>query len=228
MPIDPLPSAPLPTDNQATFNTKAFNLVAALGTFVTQTNAVETEVDADAATANAAASSATSSASTATTQAGVATAQAAAAAASAAAAAVSAQAAAALAGAFSGTSTTSVAIGTGNKTFTTQSGEQYTAGIFLIAVSAANAANFMFGQVVSYAGSTLTLNVQATGGSGTYADWNLSLAGVRGAPGTGITDQAVGFTATGGTIPKTLTMDVDLVASQAGAAPFLLLSQGVI
>jgi hypothetical protein len=55
MPIDPLPSAPLPTDNQATFNTKAFNLVAALNTFVTQTNAVETAVDADAATASNAA-----------------------------------------------------------------------------------------------------------------------------------------------------------------------------
>lgn len=126
----------------------------------------------------------------------------------------SAQAAAALAAAFAGTSTSSVAIGLGNKTFTTQSGEQYTPGIWMTAVSQANAANFMFGQVVSYSGTTLVINVQSTGGSGTFADWNLSLAGVRGAPGTGITDQATGWTATGGTSPRTLTVDQSVSTSQ--------------
>jgi len=39
--------------------------------------------------------------------------------------------------------------------------------------------------------------------------------GDTGATGTGITTQAVGFTATGGTTPKTLTIDVDLTASNA-------------
>jgi hypothetical protein len=53
MTITALPSAPLPTDNTATFNSKAFALVAALNTFVTQANAVEAAVDADAVTVSA-------------------------------------------------------------------------------------------------------------------------------------------------------------------------------
>jgi hypothetical protein len=208
-------------DDPANFETRADALLTAgMPTFVTQMNAVitqantlETNVNTKESTASTAATTATTQAGIATTQAGIATTQAGNAAASAAAADASAAAAAALAGAFTGTSTSSVAIGTGNKTFTTQSGEQYTAGVYLLAVSQANAANSMFGQVVSYAGTSLVLDVQATGGSGTYADWNLSLAGVPGPAGTGITNQATGFTATGGTSPRTLTVDVDLTAS---------------
>lgn len=208
-------------DDPANFETRADALLTTgMPTFVTQMNAVitqantlETNVNTKESTASSAATTATTQAGIATTQAGIATTQASNAAASAAAADASAAAAAALAGAFTGTSTSSVAIGTGNKTFTTQSGEQYIAGVYLIAVSQANAANFMFGQVVSYSGTSLVINVQATGGSGTYADWNLSLAGVRGPAGTGITDQATGFTATGGTSPRTLTIDADLTAS---------------
>lgn len=208
-------------DDPATFETRADALLtSALPTFVTQMNTVitqantlETNVNSKEGTASTAATTATTQAGIATTQAGIATTQASNAAASAAAADASAAAAAALAGAFTGTSTSSVAIGTGNKTFTTQSGEQYTAGVYLIAVSQANAANFMFGQVASYSGTSLVLNVQATSGSGTYADWNLSLAGVRGPAGTGITDQATGFTATGGTSARTLTVDENLTAS---------------
>lgn len=213
MSITPLPPAPLPTDTQAQFNTKAFALVAALDDFVDETNATAAAVDADAATSTAQATIATTQAGISTTQAGIATTQAGIATAQANAAAASAASAAAVAGSFVGTSTSSVAIGTGNKTFTTQSGEQYTTGIWMTAVSAANGGNYMFGQVVSYSGTTLVIDVQATGGSGTYADWNLSLAGPRGAPGAGITPQATGFTLTGGTTAKTMTVDVDLTAS---------------
>lgn len=59
MTITALPSAPLPTDNTATFNSKAFALVAALNTFVTQANAMEVAVDADAIAAAASAVTAT-------------------------------------------------------------------------------------------------------------------------------------------------------------------------
>lgn len=57
-----LPTAPLPTDDTATFNTRAFALVAALGAFVTEANALEVAADADAASASANAVSAASSA----------------------------------------------------------------------------------------------------------------------------------------------------------------------
>jgi hypothetical protein len=146
------------------------------GTAIPQINSTETNINAKEA-------SATQSAATATTQASAASTSAAASLASQNAAAISAASAAAMAGAFVGTSTTSVLIGLGNKTFTTQTGEQYTSGIWMSAVSAAAPSNWMYGQVVSYSGTTLVLNVQAFGGSGSFADWNLSLAGVRGATG---------------------------------------------
>ncbi len=70
MSITPLPDAPLPTDSAATFNSKAFAWVLALGTFTTEVNALGATVLSDA---NAAAASAA----TATTKAGEAAASAA-------------------------------------------------------------------------------------------------------------------------------------------------------
>lgn len=63
MPITALPPAPLQTDTTAAFNTKAFALVSALNTFVTEANALEVAADADAASASVNASSAANSAS---------------------------------------------------------------------------------------------------------------------------------------------------------------------
>jgi hypothetical protein len=139
--------------------------------------------------------------------------QAAAALASAAAAQNYAAAAQNYAAALNATSTTSLAIGTGSKTFTTQSGKQFAVGQFIVAVDAASSANYMHGQVTSYSGATLVIDVQSVGGSGTIANWNIFVAGNRGATGPGITPQTTGFTATGGTTPKTLTVDEDLTAS---------------
>lgn len=65
MTMTALPSAPLPTDDNGTFNAKAFALLGALPGFVTEANATEAAIDADAAAAlghrNAAATSATAS-----------------------------------------------------------------------------------------------------------------------------------------------------------------------
>lgn len=235
MTIQQLPAAPQPTDSQSSFNTKAFALVAGLNTFVNEVNATATTVGADAATAAdkanttivkaaetlASAAAALLSANNAHASEVAAATSAGSAHTSEVAAAASAASAAAIAGSFAGTSATSLTVGTGNKTFETQSGEQYSKGIWITAVSAADGSNFMFGQVVSYTGTSLVLNVQATGGSGTFADWNLSLAGPRGAPGatgapgTGITPQSVGFSMTGGsTSSKTLVVDENLVVSE--------------
>lgn len=99
------------------------------------------------------------------------------------AAAASVTAAAGYAAALSSTSTTSLTIGTGAKTFTTQASKQYTAGQYLIASSAASALNFMHGTVTSYSGTTLIMNITDIGGSGTLADWNISISGTQGATG---------------------------------------------
>ena len=134
-------------------------------------NAATSEVNAGTSAAASAASATTSS-----TQATTATSQATAAAASATAAALSAAALVA-------TSATSLLIAVASKTFTTQTGKQFAAGQFISAVSNANNANFMHGQVTSYSSTTLVVNVTDIGGAGTLADWNLSVSGSQGPAG---------------------------------------------
>lgn len=81
-------------------------------------------------------------------------------------------------------SVTSRSIGTGSKTFTVASDKGFATGQVVRAVSDASATNYMIGTVTSYSGSTLVVNVTATGGSGTYADWTISVTGATGATGT--------------------------------------------
>lgn len=86
---------------------------------------------------------------------------------------------------FTGTSITSVTIGTGTKNFVTQIGLGFAPGQFFTAVSAANNANYMFGVVTSYDefAGTLILNSTVVGGSGTFSDWELSISGTAGPQG---------------------------------------------
>lgn len=81
---------------------------------------------------------------------------------------------------YGGTSTTSLAIGTGSKVFTTQAGLAYTNGARVRASSAANTSNWMEG-LATYSGTTLTINVDKTNGGGTLADWNFNVVGQPGA-----------------------------------------------
>lgn len=79
------------------------------------------------------------------------------------------------------TSTTSVAIASGvDKTFVIQTGKAYVIGQTLNAASAANPANYMAGQVKSYNSGTgsLVITVSQIGGSGTYADWVISMGAI--------------------------------------------------
>lgn len=81
------------------------------------------------------------------------------------------------------TSTTSNTVGTGAKTFTVQAGKQFVANIDIKVVDAGNPTNAMFGTVTSYSGTNLVVNVVSSTGSGTIANWNVSVAGQRGASG---------------------------------------------
>lgn len=85
---------------------------------------------------------------------------------------------------YGGTSSTSFLIGSGSKVFDTQAGMAYSVGSRVRFSSAANPANYMEGGVTAYSGTSLTALIDATGGSGTLADWNLSLSGLQGAAGT--------------------------------------------
>jgi hypothetical protein len=136
-----------------------------------------TAASGSASTASSAATSASTSAGTATTQAGIATTKAAEAAAS----AVEAAAAAAN---LRGTSTTSVPIGTGSKSFTTQSGKAFAVGADLLITSDASpTTNLMRGQVTAYSGTSLTVNVVSVAGSGSYSDWTIRVSGASGSNG---------------------------------------------
>jgi len=96
---------------------------------------------------------------------------------------------------YAATSTTSLAIGTGAKASTTQAGLAYVVGSRVRMSSAANTSNYMEGVCTAYNSGTgaITIDVEIVGGSGTYADWNFSLAGNRGIAGVSLVYVSGGY-----------------------------------
>lgn len=80
------------------------------------------------------------------------------------------------------TSTSSVAIASsGSKTFTTQAGLAYAAGIRVrVADTSAPSTNYMEGVVTSYSGTTLIFTADLSAGSGTISSWTINAAGDKG------------------------------------------------
>lgn len=97
---------------------------------------------------------------------------------------ISANAASNYATALSGTSTTSLTIGTGSKTLTTQSGKTFTVGAHVLISNTATPTNYMHGQITAYTGTSLTVDVTLTSGSGTFNSWNVNLSAPRGPTGS--------------------------------------------
>lgn len=101
------------------------------------------------------------------------------------------------------TSASSVAIGTGSKTFTLAADRPFSVGAFVtVAQTAAPTTNYMIGQVSSYTAATKELIITVAAGnafgSGTIAAWTVQIAGAPGAAGatgatgaTGTTDIAI-------------------------------------
>ncbi|MEQ1600099.1 MAG: hypothetical protein ABL880_12125, partial [Methylotenera sp.] len=79
-----------------------------------------------------------------------------------------------------GTSVSSVLIGTGDKTFTTQSGLGFVPGMQVRVANTATPTNYMDGIVKTYSSTTLVVTVSGTGGAGTLAAWTISLAASAG------------------------------------------------
>lgn len=84
------------------------------------------------------------------------------------------------AGSYSGTSTTSLAIGTGDKALTVGTGKGFVTGQYVSVADSANAANYMRGPVKSYNSGTgaLVVSVDSIGGSGTKTAWSVGLIAV--------------------------------------------------
>ena len=137
-------------------------------------------------------------------------------------AAISEGVATAMATALTGTSTTTLTPSTAEKVVTTQAGKSFTAGSFVQLVSASNSAVWMFGPVTSYTGTTLTFTPSAIGTATEKSDWVLlGRVGARGVEGMGVTAQTVGFTLSGGTTSKTLTVtgDATIAGTPASLGP---------
>ena len=79
------------------------------------------------------------------------------------------------------TSTSSLTVGTGSKTLTVPAGKSYLIGMSIKVAATASGSNWMLGDITSYIGTTLTLNVSTLYGSGTFADWSLSQSAPGGA-----------------------------------------------
>ena len=119
------------------------------------------------------------------------------------------------AAALTGTSSSSISAGLGSKTFTTQSGKQFIATEMIMIASASSPSTYMQGQVTSYSGTTLIVNVLAVGNAGTTkADWTISPSGVQGAAGTfsGQVGGVVGWNTTQ-TYASAATVDLSLATS---------------
>jgi len=99
-------------------------------------------------------------------------------------AAASAVTAANQADALRGTSLTSNSIAIGSKTFTTQAGKQFNVGNYVTIVATVNpTGQMMTGQITSYSGTTLIVDVNGLLGAGTIADWQIYVSGAQGQKG---------------------------------------------
>lgn len=82
---------------------------------------------------------------------------------------------------YSATSSTSMPAGAGTRTFVTQSGLAYLAGVNVKITSRSSLSDSMTGYVTSYSGTTLVVQVSGYTTTGqARSDWNISVAGVDG------------------------------------------------
>ncbi|MBU1692303.1 MAG: hypothetical protein KJ958_05550 [Gammaproteobacteria bacterium] len=132
-------------------------------------------------------------------------------------------------------SVTSLAVGTGSKALTVDTGKSYQVGMTVKIASTASPTNWMLGEVVSYDTVTgaLVATVSGTQGSGTMALWTISLAATGGASlganvFTGPQDEAQGAdiasastidleNATGNLVDVTGTATITAITLNAGA-----------
>ncbi|MGY4411958.1 hypothetical protein ACVWW4_003694 [Bradyrhizobium sp. LB7.1] len=119
-----------------------------------------------------------------------------------------------------GQSVTSVAIGTGVKAFATQVGLSYQNGVRLRASSQANTTNWMEG-VCAYdtTAQTVTMTVDKTNGSGTFADWFFNRVGEPGAGDVSAANALSEYTGVAATARANLGLTENIVTATVGQLP---------
>jgi hypothetical protein len=106
------------------------------------------------------------------------------------------------------TSTSSVSLGTGTKTYTVSldaANSMYIAGmtVSMGAYSSGTGVGFNYGTITSYSGTTLVINSVYSEGSGTYTEHSLVLLGAQGAQGVQGATGAAGTNGTNGSTGAT-------------------------
>jgi len=109
-------------------------------------------------------------------------------------------------------SSSSVLIGTGNKTFTTNlnaTNTAFTVGSRVRVAYTTTPSNFMEGTITAFSGTSMTVDVDVVGGSGTYAAWSFTSVGSAGVTSfSGNTTGLTPSTATTGAISLGGTLNV--------------------
>ena len=121
-------------------------------------------------------------------------------------------------GSYNATSTTSLTIGTGSKSLTIETAKGYVAGQAVLIANTAEPTNRMTGQVTSYNSGTgaMVVNVTATGGSGTFADWTISVTAVGAGGGVSPDSIVVLTSGTSWTCPAGVTKAVLHIGGAGG------------
>jgi hypothetical protein len=122
-------------------------------------------------------------------------------------------------------STSSVAIGTGTKTFTVPAGLGYVAGVQVRVYRPGDRGYYMQGSVTTYSGTTLTLNIASSNGSGTYADWRITLTVLKTVSGGG-SNGLINFGTSGVSSPTVGTNKVIDSGATAGSTSLVTTSAG--
>ena len=129
------------------------------------------------------------------------------------------------------TSVSSVAIATGSKTFTTNLSNistAFTVGTRVRVAYVTTPANYMEGVITSFSGTTLVVNVDSIGGSGTYANWTVSVAGIQGSNGvTSFSGNSTGLTPATATTGA-ITLDGILVGAHGGTGLSSFTANGIV
>ena len=150
-PITALPPAPQRNTAPETFIATADTFVAALATLRAEANALATWEQSTAAQVTSNAATAAAAAATVVNAPGT-----------------------------SATSSTSLAIGLGSKTLTIQTNKAFAVGQPVIIANTTAPENYMTGQVTAHnsGAGALTVAATATGGSGTFSAWTISLTAI--------------------------------------------------
>jgi hypothetical protein len=116
-----------------------------------------------------------------------------------------------------GTSTTSVAIGTGSKSFTTQTNLGYLVGMTLRL--AFDSVNYMTGDVTSYntGSGALVVNVTSVVGSGTRTSWVITMAAVGASAAGSVSFTPAGNIAATNVQAAIQELDTEKLSNSAGA-----------